>query len=110
MGLCVNCIYHSAEGRDVVKKVHGECVTMHITHLCTHPDNITTNFVTGEKNFDSCYKWNYFEECPYFNNGQEDPVIDDPTGDDTDPIEPDVTDPPTSGDDTNNDGDGSQEP
>ena len=101
MGLCVNCIYHSAAGRDITKKVRGECVTMHITHLCTHPENTTTDFVTGEQTFDSCYKWNYFDECPKFDDGKtvepDEPIVDDePVIDDDNE---DVT-PPSGDDDT----------
>ena len=117
MGLCVNCIYHSNEERDVVRKLHGTCTTIHITHLCKHPDNVSVDFVTGDEYPDSCYKFNGFQECMKFDDGKEeepeDPIEPPETGDDTDPIEPpdtgDVTDLPASGDDTN-DGDGSQKP
>lgn len=115
MGLCVNCIYHSNRERDVMRKIHGTCTMIHITHLCTHPDNKTVDFVTGEETFDSCYKFNGFQECLKFDDGKTeeptDPIEPPESGDDIDPPESgNDTEPPETGDDTNNEGNGSQEP
>ena len=117
MGLCVNCIYHSNEERDVVRKLHGTCTTIHITHLCKHPDNVSVDFVTGDEYPDSCYKFNGFQECMKFDDGKknevDDPIEPPEAGDNTDSIEPPNTKDDTyslvSGDDTNKDY-GSQKP
>lgn len=83
MGLCVNCIYHSNQERFVTKVVNGINTTIKITHLCTHPDNKKVDFVTGEETFDSCYKFNGFQECLKFDDGKEEmpPAEDDNTVD-----------------------------
>lgn len=107
MSLCVNCIYHQNTNQDVTQRIRGKCITIHLTHICTHPDHKTVDFVTGEERFDSCYKWNGFQECRKFDDGTviepedpiepDDPVIDDPTGDDTNDDEQNTT--PPGGDD-----------
>lgn len=100
MGLCVNCIYHK-NSSELEKKFYVRFPSdyehkIQIKHLCTHPENTTVNFVTGEKSFDSCYKWNGYNECLFFDDGTEkEPANPDPSEPIT-PIAPEPTEPTKS--------------
>lgn len=81
MGLCVKCIYHSNEGKNVMKKIRGTNTMIHITHFCKHPDYVKIDYVTGEVHYESCYALNGFEECPNWDDGQLRPNPDTPSED-----------------------------
>ena len=83
MGLCVKCIYHSNEGKNVMKKIRGTNTMIHITHFCKHPDYVKIDYVTGEVHYESCYAFNGFEECPNWDDGQLRPNPDTPIEDTT---------------------------
>ena len=81
MGLCINCIYHR-NSNEITQTQHfgrgrGEESKIRLTHVCVHPNHIITDYITGETSFDSCYKWNGYDECLVFDDGKE-PVPDEP--------------------------------
>ena len=83
MGLCVKCIYHLNEGKDVMKRISGTNTMIHITHFCKHPNYVKMDYVTGEVHYESCYALNGFEECPNWDGGQVQPDPDTPAEDPT---------------------------
>ncbi len=89
MGLCIDCIYHrnaSELDQKFYTKPFGECGhKVQLTHICSHPDHIIKNYITGEERYESCYKWNGYNECLLFDDGKEEP--DEPT-EPTDPVDP----------------------
>lgn len=60
MGVCVDCKYHrTGDGRI------SSC-GYSITHICTNPNNVKTDNVTGNKEYASCYEFNKYAECEYY--------------------------------------------
>lgn len=66
MGICVDCIYHLANSQGCYfqgfQRISG--------HQCTNPNNLKTDFITGQQFNGDCYELNNFEECRYFDDGK----------------------------------------
>lgn len=71
MGNCINCIYHINDSKTIEKIIRREHKRITITHLCTHPKHTKVDFVTGNSDHDSCYKWNGYGECRLFKDIDE---------------------------------------
>lgn len=106
MGLCINCIYH--RNGNEVEQPKPRCrdvdSRIKLTHVCVHPNHTVHDYITGESRFDSCYKWNGYEECLVFDDGAEVPPDNEneptePTnteGNENTPTEPETPTEPTN--------------
>ena len=68
MGICVNCIWH------IANETQNECWRRFRKlsgHQCSNPENLQTDYVTGNQYNGDCYLLNQFEECEKFDDGEE---------------------------------------
>lgn len=72
MGVCVKCKF--------CKKVESPFMRCdEFSYYCGNPETLKVNFVTGKTEEKSCYDLNYFEECLYFEEieNEEIPPVED---------------------------------